>query len=285
VHHPPASPRPGGSIFSGAVYTASAQSLRDLPPPGPPEIAFAGRSNAGKSSALNALARHKRLAFTSKLPGRTQLINFFALRSGGLLVDLPGYGYARVPATVREHWGKVVADYLSGRSSLKGLGVIMDVRNPLTHLDEQLLDWFAPRCLPVHVLLTKSDKLPRRQAGQALETVRAQLAKWGPGHSVQLFSSLSGSGLDDAEAVLAPWLGLSPELSGQSQNLNIPDVSIKEGSAREAEKKKPRAEGETPGDKKSLNLRKAPAQGGEAGDDKTSPADMESSSRKRFRRF
>ena len=128
----------GPSIFEGAAYVVSAHSLRDLPLPAMPEIAFAGRSNAGKSSALNALARHKRLAFTSKLPGRTQLINFFALRSGALLVDLPGYGYAKVPAAVREHWGTVVAGYLSARTSLCGLVLIMDVRNPLTSLDEQL---------------------------------------------------------------------------------------------------------------------------------------------------
>jgi GTP-binding protein len=206
VANGPPSAESGGSIFEGATYLASAHSLRDLPLPGPPEIAFAGRSNAGKSSALNTLVRHKRLAFTSKLPGRTQMINFFALRSAAVLVDLPGYGYAKVPATVREHWGAVVSAYLAGRTTLCGLVVIMDVRNPLTSLDEQLLRWFAPRGLPVHALLTKSDKLSRQNAGQALALVRAQLAKLGPDYSVQLFSALTRAGVAEAESTLAAWL-------------------------------------------------------------------------------
>jgi GTP-binding protein len=149
---------------------------------------------------------HKRLAFTSKTPGRTQLINFFGLRSGTLLVDLPGYGYAKVPPKVREHWGKVVATYLQGRTSLRGLVLIMDARHPLTELDIQLLDWFAPRNLPVHALLTKSDKLSRRDASETLAQTRARLAKWGPEHSAQLFSSLTRAGVEEAEETLSGWL-------------------------------------------------------------------------------
>jgi len=194
------------SLFEGATYLASAHSLRDLPPPAGPELAFAGRSNAGKSSAINTLARHKRLAFTSKLPGRTQLINFFGLKSGALLVDLPGYGYAKVPRNVRDHWGGVVSAYLGGRTTLRGLVLIMDARHPLTELDQQLLDWFAPRRLPVHALLTKSDKLSRREGVDALAGARAGLAKWGPDHSAQLFSSLTRAGVAEAEATFRRWL-------------------------------------------------------------------------------
>jgi GTP-binding protein len=194
------------SIFHNAAYALSAHSLRDLPPPGPAEIAFAGRSNAGKSSAINTLVRHRRLAYVSKTPGRTQMINFFRLPGGGLLADLPGYGYAKVPASVRAHWGQVLSTYLQTRTCLVGLVLIVDARHPLGELDQRMLDWFQPSGKPVHVLLTKSDKLGRREANQTLGDVRRRLAEWAPNYTAQLFSSLNATGTDEAEAVLAPWL-------------------------------------------------------------------------------
>ncbi len=193
------------SMFLNAAYALSAHGLPDLPPPGPPEVAFAGRSNAGKSSAINTLVRHKRLAFVSKTPGRTQMINFFRLRGGALLADLPGYGYARVPASVRAHWGQVLSTYLQTRESLVGLVLIMDARHPMGELDRQMLDWFQPTGRPVHVLLTKSDKLARRAAMQTLGDTRRALAQWGTNHSAQLFSSLKASGVEEAEQAIGPW--------------------------------------------------------------------------------
>jgi len=170
------------------------------------EIAFAGRSNAGKSSALNTLANHNRLAFVSKQPGRTQLINFFALGNDRYLVDLPGYGYAKVPQAMREHWQQTLSAYLSQRSSLTGLVLVMDCRHPLTPLDRQMLDWFCPSGKPVHVLLTKSDKLSRNAANQTLLAVRKELDKLWGNCSVQLFSSLKKQGVEEAESVIGQWL-------------------------------------------------------------------------------
>jgi GTP-binding protein len=132
------------SIFSGATYLHTAANLEQLPPEGPPEIAFAGRSNAGKSSAINALAGRRRLAFFSKTPGRTQQINFFSLTGGGLLTDLPGYGYAKVPLALRDQWEGFLSTYLQTRQSLAGMALIMDARHPLTDLDRRMTDWFVP---------------------------------------------------------------------------------------------------------------------------------------------
>jgi GTP-binding protein len=169
------------------------------------EVAFAGRSNAGKSSAINALAGHKRLAFVSKTPGRTQLINFFSVDEGRFVVDLPGYGYAKVPPEVRERWERVLSAYLQGREALAGLVLIMDIRHPLTPLDRRMLDWFLPRGLPVHILLTKADKLSRGAAHKTLQAVRSAL-KDAPLVSVQLFSSLARQGVEEAEGVIVNWL-------------------------------------------------------------------------------
>lgn len=195
------------SLFQDAHYVASAHRLRDLPPASGPEVAFAGRSNAGKSSAINALAGRTRLAFVSKQPGRTQQINFFALRGGGFIVDLPGYGYAKVPHELRAHWDETLSGYLQGRSALMGMVLVMDARHPLTPLDERMLDWFAVTGRPVHVLLTKADKLTRSQAGATLRQVRAALARRGAGHTAQLFSSLKRTGVEDAETRIALLLG------------------------------------------------------------------------------
>lgn len=198
-------------LFQNATFFISAHHLRDLPPASGIEVAFAGRSNAGKSSALNTLANHNRLAFVSKQPGRTQLINFFTLGNDRHLVDLPGYGYAKVPESMRMHWQNVLARYLSERASLAGLVLVMDSRHPLTPLDRQMLDWFCPSRKPVHVLLTKSDKLSRGEAGLTLAKVRKELLEtWDKVHSstctVQLFSSSKKLGVEEAEKVIGAWL-------------------------------------------------------------------------------
>lgn len=178
----------------------------DLPLESRREIAFAGRSNSGKSSVINALADQRRLARVSKTPGRTQLINFFALGDGRFLVDLPGYGYAKVPVATRAPWGRVLGEYLQTRDQLAGLALVMDVRHPLMQLDWRLLEWFRPTGRPVHVLLTKADKLSRSAALQTLREVRSTLAAVSPNWTAQLFSSLERTGIEDAEAVLSPWL-------------------------------------------------------------------------------
>lgn len=198
-------------LFQNATFFISAHHLRDLPPASGIEVAFAGRSNAGKSSALNTLANHNRLAFVSKQPGRTQLINFFTLGNDRHLVDLPGYGYAKVPESMRMHWQNVLARYLSERASLAGLVLVMDSRHPLTPLDRQMLDWFCPSGKPVHVLLTKSDKLSRGEAGLTLAKVRKELLEtWDKVHgstcTVQLFSSSKKLGVEEAEKVIGAWL-------------------------------------------------------------------------------
>jgi len=194
------------SLFQNATYIASAHRLQDLPAPREPEIAFAGRSNSGKSSAINALAHRTRLAFVSKTPGRTQQINFFRLAGGGLLVDLPGYGYAKVPIALRTHWEATLGAYLQTRSSLCGLALVMDARHPLTERDQRMLEWFRPTRRPIHVLLTKADKLSASRASATLRQVRGRLAEFGSNYSAQLFSSPKRTGLAEAEAVFARWL-------------------------------------------------------------------------------
>lgn len=196
-------------IFRNAQFEISTAKPSGLPPPVGAEVAFAGRSNAGKSSAINTLAGHTRLAFVSKTPGRTQLINFFRLNCGAALVDLPGYGYAKVPEAIRKQWGHLLETYLRKRENLIGLVLIMDSRHPLTPLDYNMIGWFAPTGRPMHILLTKSDKLSRNQASAALAFVRQSLVAMGPQVSVQLFSSLKKTGVEEVESVVAGWLGLS----------------------------------------------------------------------------
>ena len=208
-------------LFQNATFYISAHHLSDLPMPIGVEVAFAGRSNAGKSSALNTLANHNRLAYVSKQPGRTQLINFFSLGNDRFLVDLPGYGYAKVPASMRAHWQMTLSKYLSQRSTLYGLVLVMDCRHPLTPLDRQMLDWFSPSGRPIHVLLTKSDKLSRNAANQTLQAVKKELQSiWG-NCSIQLFSSLKKQGVEEAEAVIGAWLKDDPLVSNENQ---IPDT-------------------------------------------------------------
>ena len=193
-------------LFSKAKFYTTVNHMRDLPHHGGREVAFVGRSNAGKSSAINTLANHTRLAFTSKTPGRTQHINFFELGDGNYLVDLPGYGYAQVPPDVQAHWEQLLGNYLQTREELAGLVVIMDARHPLTDRDQGMLDWFLPTNKPVHILLTKSDKMSRQESTKTLREVKAFLLDHFPHCTVQLFSSLKKQGMDEAEAVIGKWL-------------------------------------------------------------------------------
>lgn len=194
------------SLFRHAVFETSVATPDQLPPAFAPEIAFAGRSNAGKSSAINTLAAHTRLAFVSKTPGRTQLINLFRLKNGAALVDLPGYGYADVPEKVRRQWQGLLEGYLSQRANLVGLVLIMDSRRPFTELDRQMIGWFAPTGRPIHVLLTKSDKLTRQQQAITLKEAKATAAELGAPISLQLFSSLKKTGIEEAEQAIGAWL-------------------------------------------------------------------------------
>jgi GTP-binding protein len=194
------------SLFRHAVFEISVAKPQDLPPASGPEIAFAGRSNAGKSSAINTLVGHTRLAFVSKTPGRTQLINLFRLRNGAALVDLPGYGYADVPEKVRKHWQALLEHYLTRRQELAGLVMIMDARRPLTDLDRQMINWFGPTGKPIHCLLTKADKLTRQEQAKILRQVREEVADTGSEVTAQLFSSLKKTGMEEAEKVIGGWL-------------------------------------------------------------------------------
>jgi GTP-binding protein len=200
------------SVFQHTTFYTTVNQLHQLPPSDGVEIAFAGRSNAGKSSAINSLANRGRLAFVSKTPGRTQNINFFQLGSGRFLVDLPGYGYAKVPAAIRQHWEHLLSSYLKTRKSLHGMVLIMDVRHPFTPLDRQMLDWFASTGKPVHILLTKSDKLSRQQSRDILKNVLLLLRETYPQCSVQLFSSMTGEGVEEATALLGTWFALDSNL-------------------------------------------------------------------------
>jgi GTP-binding protein len=190
--------------FSQAEFLRAAARPADLPPPGPPEIAFAGRSNVGKSSAINALAGRRRLARTSKTPGRTQTINFYGLGEAGVLADLPGYGYAKVSLAMRAQWGELISAYLKQRPSLAAVVVIMDARHPLTPLDRQLIDWLGPQ--RVLVLLSKADKLSRAEQAAALKTVRAAL---GSATEARLFSSVTLQGVEECRGGVA-WLVVEP---------------------------------------------------------------------------
>jgi len=200
-----------------ASFHITVASVRDLPPDSLAEVAFAGRSNAGKSSAINTLCNHKRLAFVSKMPGRTQHLNFFKVEDGRFLVDLPGYGFARAPKDQKHVWQALIGGYLANRPPLAGLVLIMDCRHPLTELDRSLLDWFRPSGKPVHVLLSKSDKLSRGPALQTLRQVRDELVNLGLDASVQLFSSLKRDGVDEAEGVLRNWLGVPKKNPAQGE--------------------------------------------------------------------
>ncbi len=209
------------SLLHHTRFFVTASSLAQLPEAGLPdgdwqsgtlpEIAFVGRSNAGKSTAINILCNQKRLAFSSKTPGRTQHLNFFAVsdreRRYGYLVDLPGYGYAAADKATRASWDQLLGQYLRQRQALRGVVLIMDARRPLTDLDLQLLDWVEPSGRPVHALLTKADKLNRSEMAQTLAVVRRAFE--GSVHSVQQFSALNRAGLEQADDKLLEWLGVA----------------------------------------------------------------------------
>jgi GTP-binding protein len=217
-----------------AVFHLTVADDSQMPPPGPPELAFAGRSNSGKSSAINALANQTRLAFTSKTPGRTQQINFFQLRGGGLLADLPGYGYAAVPHKLKRHWQAFLARYLATRQTLVGLALVVDARHGLSDLDRQLLSGFLPSGRPVAVLATKMDKLTPTAQRAAAAAIEADVAAAFPAQAgnvtVIAFSASRRIGVERAETLLAYWLG-EGEAPGQTVRA-------------EAKKKGPRGQGE-----------------------------------------
>lgn len=194
------------SLFQNAQFFTTVNHLKDLPDT-QAEIAFVGRSNAGKSSAINTLCNHVRLAYVSKTPGRTQHINYFELANGHFMVDLPGYGYAQVPEAVRAHWVKLLGDYLQTRQQIIGLVLIMDARHPLKNLDVQMLDFFALTGKPVHILLSKADKLSKNEQIKTLAAVKKQLQPFAARQalSVQLFSSLKKQGIDEVERTVAQW--------------------------------------------------------------------------------
>ena len=221
-----------------AEFVLTAANDDQLPPPGPPEIAFAGRSNAGKSSAINALANRTRLAFTSKTPGRTQQINFFRLRSGALLADLPGYGYAAVPQELKRHWQDFLARYLATRQSLVGLVLVVDARHGLADLDRTLLAGYLPSGRPVLVLATKMDKLTRvgaahRRADDHARRSPRRFRRTRRNVTVVPFSATRRIGIEAAEAAIARWLGLDARRRRSARPHDAP-----------APKKRPRDQGE-----------------------------------------
>jgi GTP-binding protein len=193
--------------YRRAVFLKSAARLNQSPPDQGIEIAFAGRSNAGKSSALNTLCGQKNLARASKTPGRTQLLNFFTLDEDRRLVDLPGYGYAKVAESIKQQWQQSLADYVEHRQCLRGLILLMDIRHPLKAFDLQMLQWNTHHGLPTHILLTKADKLKRGAAKSTLLKVRKTLSDR-PEITMQLFSALKHEGIDECHRVLDIWFEL-----------------------------------------------------------------------------
>ncbi|MCC7135967.1 MAG: YihA family ribosome biogenesis GTP-binding protein [Nitrosomonas sp.] len=221
------------ALFSKAEFYTTVNQLRDLPKESGVEIAFAGRSNAGKSSAINTLAGRGRFAFVSKTPGRTQHINFFQLGARRFIVDLPGYGYAKVPLAIRQHWTELLSQYLQTRETLFGMVLIMDIRHPIMPLDVQMLEWFALTRKPVHILLSKADKLSRSKAVETLRYVSSYLVAHQITGSVQIFSSMTSEGKDEAILLLKNWL--------ESAEQALQTTSTESGQ------KKPRSKGIKPG--------------------------------------
>ncbi len=196
-------------IYHQAKFINSAPKLKDAPPDQGREIAFAGRSNAGKSSAINTLVRQNALARVSKTPGRTQLLNFFEIDSERKLVDLPGYGYAKVPEVMKHEWQKMMETYLNQRQALCGIVLVMDIRHPLTDFDWQMVEWCEHRKLPLHILLTKADKLKFGAAKTTLLQVQRDLSRVDIVVTLQLFSALDKVGVDDVHQILDEWFGFS----------------------------------------------------------------------------
>lgn len=195
------------SQFPAAQFILSAWQPQHFPADEGAEVAFVGRSNSGKSSALNAITGRRDLARTSKTPGRTQLINFFALREGQRLVDLPGYGYAKVPAEMRNHWRELMTRYVEKRASLAGLIIVMDARRPLTDFDWEMLTWAREQTLRTHMLLAKADKLNKSEAALTLKSVTAKALGYA---TAQMFSSVTKAGVEQARGCVLDMLGAAP---------------------------------------------------------------------------
>lgn len=200
------------SQFPAAKFLTSSWQPHQFPPDMGAEVAFAGRSNAGKSSALNAITGRKDLARTSKTPGRTQLINFFEMEGQRRLADLPGYGYAKVPVKMQRHWQELLSRYVETRASLAGLVLVMDARRPLTDFDWQMLEWTRAHALTTHLLLTKADKLGR---GESMTTLRQVLAKVDGAATAQLFSAVTKAGVDEARREVLRMLAERPVASAE----------------------------------------------------------------------
>lgn len=215
-------------VFTKAYFTQSAPSIRECPPESGYEVAFAGRSNAGKSSAINALTNNHKLARTSKTPGRTQLINFFNLSDTQRLVDLPGYGYAKVSREQKEKWQRDLSEYLQRRQCLQGLILLMDIRHPLQPFDTTMLKWAVQGEMPIHILLTKADKLSRSQAKQALFGVIKSLKSMELDQvtSVQCFSALHNTGVDELKQKLQSWLAPEAFAEQSPVDARAPDQGV-----------------------------------------------------------
>lgn len=196
-------------LYHRAKFICSAPRLKDAPPDQGKEIAFAGRSNAGKSSAINTLVQQNALARVSKTPGRTQLLNFFAIDEHRKLVDLPGYGYAKVPEALKREWQQMMEHYLKNRTALCGIVLVMDIRHPLTEFDWQMVAWCEHSRLPLHILLTKSDKLKFGAAKNTLLQVQRELSQADIVVTLQLFSALNKTGIDDVHQILDDWFELA----------------------------------------------------------------------------
>lgn len=195
-------------VYYQAKFIQSASKISDSPKDYGKEVAFAGRSNAGKSSAINTLTRQKALARISKTPGRTQLLNFFEVDEQRKFVDLPGYGYAKVPLDVKKKWHKMMEEYLHNRNALCGIVLVMDIRHPLTEFDLQMIEWCEHTQLPLHILLTKADKMNYGAAKNSLFKVQKELSEINVSVSLQLFSSLKKTGIDDVHKILDNWFDL-----------------------------------------------------------------------------
>ena len=200
--------------INNSIFEKSSKDISQCPNNKLPEFALVGRSNVGKSSLINTLLNNKSIAKISSKPGKTLLINHFRINDKFYIVDLPGYGYAKVPGAIKDHWVKTLPRYLQERNSLAGLVIVMDIRRPLTNLDIQMLDWFAPRQKPIHILLTKSDKLSKDKSLRALSDVKKIVqTQWADSFNtkctVQLFSSLKKQGIEEADKIIQSWLALN----------------------------------------------------------------------------
>lgn len=200
-----------GFNYQKTHFITSAPDINHMPPDDGIEVAFAGRSNAGKSTSLNKLTNQKRLAKTSKTPGRTQLINVFQVEEGRRIIDLPGYGFAQVPLEMKKKWQRALGEYLQKRESLKGLVVLMDIRHPMKDLDQELIYWAADCQIPVLVLLTKADKLKKGPCNSTLLKIREASLAFCGNVQVETFSALKGTGVDKLRAKLDSWLDVEDE--------------------------------------------------------------------------